>query len=116
MSDNAVSVVIEPPGRSNLYLSRYYEIMKDNRRALSYYKQYNAARDSIQTQEGLAKIKEMEVKSSAQALQQEIRVLKMESEISRLKQFWQRILIFFLVLVVLLCVINSVSYWLTPPG
>jgi len=94
-----------------LYLSQYFEIMKDNRRALSYYKLYNVARDSIQTQEGLAKIKEMEVKSSAQALQQEIQVLKMESEISRLKQFWQRILILFLALLAILGILVFIIYY-----
>ena len=93
------------------YLSEYYEVTNDDRQALKYFKQYNAARDSILTEEGLIKIKEMEVKSNAKALQQEIQLLRMENEINSLKHTRLRILIIFLTAIALMGILVFIIYF-----
>jgi signal transduction histidine kinase len=101
-----------PDKRENYrYLSEYYEITGDNKQALSYYKLYNAASDSIMTEAGLIKIKEMEVKSNATKFNQEIQLLKMENEINHLQHLRQRILIFFLALIALLGILVFIIYF-----
>jgi len=93
------------------YLSEYYEIMNDESLALQYFKLYNAARDSILTEEGLIKIKEMEVKSRARSLHQENQLLKMENEINSLNQTRLKILIFFLIAITVLGILVFIIYF-----
>jgi signal transduction histidine kinase len=93
------------------YLADYYEIMGDDARALEYYKRYNAARDSILTEEGMMKIKEMEVKTNAQSMQQEISLLKKENEISSLKRTRLRILILFLAAIAIMGILVFIIYF-----
>ena len=77
------------------YLAEYYESMQDQGKSLAYYKLYNVARDSILSEQALMKIRQLEIKSNSQALQQEITVLKMENEINSLRQTRMRIMLFF---------------------
>ena len=93
------------------YLSEYYEIMNNDSQALQYYKLHNAARDSILTEEGLIKIKEMEVKSNARSMQQEIKLLRMENEINSLKHTRLKILIVFLTVIALMGILVFIIYF-----
>ena len=93
------------------YLSEYFEIRKDTGKALYYFKLYNAAQDSILTEEGLVKIREMEVKSSARAMQKEIEFLRMEREINHQEQVMQRLLILGLTIVAILGILVFIIFF-----
>ncbi len=67
-------------------LSEFYSLSGDQEKALHFYRLYDLIKDSILSQEGLMKIKELELKSNARSLEQEIQLLRMENEIQSLKQ------------------------------
>jgi signal transduction histidine kinase len=90
------------------YLADYYEIMNDDTRALEYYKLYNATRDSILTEEGMMKIKEIEVQTNAQSMQQEILLLQKENSLKRTRL---RILILFLAAIAIMGILVFIIYY-----
>jgi len=93
------------------YLSEYYDIQKDHKQALHYYRLYASTKDSINSQEAMIRIKEMESLSQAQALQQEIELLRKDNEISTLKATRLKNTIFFLAAVSLMIIFVFVVYY-----
>lgn len=67
-------------------LSDYYSRSGDHEQALRLYKLYASVKDSIMSQEERMKVKEMELKFNAHALQQEIELLLLDNEIHSLRQ------------------------------
>ena len=67
-------------------LSELYARRGEYKQALNLYKMFSAVKDSLISQEGLMQIKEMELKFSAAAFQQEIELLRKDKEIQSLKQ------------------------------
>lgn len=67
------------------YLSKYFDIKRDYKQALHYHRLYASIKDSINSQEAMIRIKEMESLSQAQNLQQEIQLLRKDNEISSLR-------------------------------
>lgn len=67
------------------YLSEYFDVQRDYKQALHYYRLYASTKDSINSQEAMIRIKEMESLSHAQNLQQEIELLRKDNEISSLR-------------------------------
>ncbi len=67
-------------------LADYYALMGDDKQALRMYMIYSAVKDSILSQEGMMQIREMELKSNARSLQQEIELLRMDNTIQLLRQ------------------------------
>lgn len=94
-----------------LYLADYYDIQRDHEQALHYYRLYASTKDSINSQEAMIRIKEMESISHAQDLQQEIELLRKDNEISKLKATRLKNTIFFLAAVSLMIVLVFVVYY-----
>ncbi len=93
------------------YLSEYYDIQTDHKQALYYYRLYASTKDSINSQEAMIRIKEMESLSQAQSLQQEIELLRKDNEISNLKATRLKNTIFFLAAVSLMIILVFVVYY-----
>ncbi|KPL12068.1 MAG: hypothetical protein AMS26_18805 [Bacteroides sp. SM23_62] len=93
------------------YLSEYYDIQGDYEQALHYYRLYASTKDSINSQEAMIRIKEMESISQAQTLQQEIALLRKDNEISNLKATRLKNTIFFLAAVSLMIILVFVVYY-----
>jgi len=93
------------------YLSEYYDIQRDHKQALYYYRLYASTKDSINSQEAMIRIKEMESLSQAQSLQQEIELLRKDNEISNLKATRLKNTIFFLAAVSLMIILVFVVYY-----
>ncbi len=93
------------------YLSDYYDIRGDHEQALHYYRLYASTKDSINSQEAIIRIKEMESISQAQSLQQEIALLRKDNEISKLKANRLKNTIFFLAAVSLMIILVFVVYY-----
>ena len=93
------------------YLSEYYDIRRDHKQALYYYRLYASTKDSINSQEAMIRIKEMESLSQAQSLQQEIELLRKDNEISNLKATRLKNTIFFLAAVSLMIILVFVVYY-----
>ncbi len=93
------------------YLSEYYDIHRDYKQALHYYRLYASAKDSINSQEAMIRIKEMENISQAQAMQQEIELLRKDSEISNLEATRLKNTILFLAAVSLMIIFVFVVYY-----
>jgi signal transduction histidine kinase len=93
------------------YLAEYYDIQNDYKQALHYYRLYAAAKDSINSQEAMIRIKEMESMSQALSLQQEIELLRKDNEISKLKATRLKNTIFFLAAVSLMIILVFVVYY-----
>jgi signal transduction histidine kinase len=93
------------------YLSEYYDIQRDYKQALHYYRLYASTKDSINSQEAMIRIKEMESLSQAQTLQQEIELLRKDNEISNLKTTRLKNTILFLTAVPLMIILVFVVYY-----
>jgi len=93
------------------YLSEYYDIQREYKQALYYYRLYASTKDSINSQEAMIRIKEMESLSQAQTLQQEIELLRKDNEISNLKTTRLKNTIFFLAAVSLMIILVFVVYY-----
>ncbi len=93
------------------YLAEYFDIQKDYKQALHYYRLYASTKDSINSQEAMIRIKEMENISQAQTLQQEIELLRKDNEISSLKQTRLKNTIFSLVAVSLMIILVFIVYY-----
>ena len=93
------------------YLSEYYDIQRDYKQALHYYRLYASTKDSINSQEAMIRIKEMESLSQAQTLQQEIELLRKDREISNLKATRLKNTIIFLAAVSLMIILVFVVYY-----
>jgi signal transduction histidine kinase len=93
------------------YLAEYYDIQKDHKQALHYYRLYASIKDSINSQEAMGRIKEMENLSQSKAMQQEIELLRKDNEISNLKATRLKNTIFFLAAVSLMIVLLFVVYY-----
>lgn len=93
------------------YLSEYYDIQRDYKQALHYYRLYASTKDSINSQEAMIRIKEMENISQAQAMQQEIELLRKDNEISNLEATRLKNTILFLAAVSLMIILVFVVYY-----
>ncbi|MCK4853563.1 MAG: tetratricopeptide repeat-containing sensor histidine kinase, partial [Bacteroidales bacterium] len=93
------------------YLSEYYDIQRDYKQALNYYRLYASTKDSINSQEAMIRIKEMENISQAQAMQQEIELLRKDNEISNLEATRLKNTILFLAAVSLMIILVFVVYY-----
>ena len=93
------------------YLSEYYDIQRDYKQALRYYRLYASTKDSINSQEAMIRIKEMESLSQAQTLQQEIELLRKDREISNLKATRLKNTIIFLAAVSLMIILVFLVYY-----
>jgi signal transduction histidine kinase len=93
------------------YLAEYYDIQGDHEQALHYFRLYASAKDSINSQEAMIRIKEMESISHAQSLHQEIELLRKDNEISNLKATRLKNTIFFLAAVSLMIILVFVIYY-----
>ncbi|HEC43574.1 MAG TPA: tetratricopeptide repeat protein [Bacteroides sp.] len=92
-------------------LTEYYNLRGEYKQALRLYKMYSAVKDSIVSQEGLMRIKELELKSNARSLQQEIELLRMDNEIQNLKGTRLKYGIISLVVVILALILLFVLYF-----
>lgn len=92
------------PDKKEIYkaLSSYHETLEDYKEALKYMKLHASTRDSILTQEGLARIKELDVSSRANHLLAAIQSLRLQNEINKLNQARMKFLIFFLLAIAIL--------------
>lgn len=93
------------------YLSEYYDKQGDYKQALYYVRLYASTKDSINSQEAMIRIKEMENLSHAQGLQQEIELLRKDNEISNLKATRLKNTILFLAAVSLMIILVFVIYY-----
>jgi signal transduction histidine kinase len=93
------------------YLAEYFELQKDYEQALHYYRLYASAKDSINSQEGMIKINEMEDMFQAQTLQQEIELLRKNREISSLEKRRLKNTIFTLIAVSLMFILIFIVYY-----
>ena len=93
------------------YLAEYYDIQRDYKQALHFYRLFTSTKDSINSQEAMIRIKEMESLSQAQAMQQEIELLRKDNEISNLKATRLKNTIFFFAAVSLMIIFVFVVYY-----
>jgi signal transduction histidine kinase len=101
-----------PDLRENyLYLAEYYDIQKNYKQALHFNRLFASIKDSINSQEAMIRIKEMESLSQARTLQQEIELLRKDNEISNLKATRLKNTIFFLAAVSLMIILVFVVYY-----
>ncbi len=91
-------------------LSDYYSRSGDHEQALRLYKLYASVKDSIMSQEERMKIKEMELKFNARALQQEIEMLLLDNEIQSLRQTRLKYGIFALAALILVLILLFLGY------
>jgi len=92
-------------------LAEYYSLKGEFRQALRLYKLYANVKDSILSQEGMMEVKELELKFNARALQQEIELLRKDSEIQNLRQTRLKSGIISLVFVLLALALGFVFYF-----
>jgi PAS domain S-box-containing protein len=86
-------------------LSNVYEKMGDFKQAYSFHKQYSAIKDSIISEEGVKQMIEMQAKYETDQKEEEIKLLKKESEVQNLKYNQSKILMYSLVSVFVLLVV-----------
>ncbi|MFC2098507.1 tetratricopeptide repeat protein [Bacteroidota bacterium] len=104
---NSLPIILE----NARHLSEYYSLKEDYKAALRFYKMYSIAQDSMISQEGMMQIKELELKFSARALEQEIELLKLDNEIQNLKGTRLKYGIITLVVVLLALMLLFVVYF-----
>jgi signal transduction histidine kinase len=93
------------------YLSQYYDRQGKYKEALHYFRLYASTIDSINSQEAMIRIKEMESIAHAKGLQQEIELLRKDNEINKLNATRLKNTIFFLSAVSLMALLVFVIYF-----
>ncbi|MBN3035485.1 MAG: tetratricopeptide repeat protein [Bacteroidales bacterium] len=85
-----------------LNLSEIYNKTGNPGLALSHYRKYSQARDSVFNSEISQKITELQISHIVDEYEQEKEILKKNNEIQRLKLKWQKLLVYFLAAFILL--------------
>ena len=93
------------------FLAEYYDVQGNYKQALRYFRLYASTSDSINSQEAMIRIKEMENISQAKSLRQEIELLRKDNEISKLKATRLKYTIIFLAAVSLMVILVFVVYY-----
>ena len=93
------------------YMAEYYDIQGDYKQALHFFRLYASTGDSINAQEAMVRIKEMESISQAKTLQQEIELLRKDNQINKLKATRLKNTIFFLAAVSLMIILLLVVFY-----
>jgi signal transduction histidine kinase/tetratricopeptide (TPR) repeat protein len=90
--------------KRDIYKSYYdiYNSRNNYEKALEFYELYEAALDSISSHESKLKIKELELKYSAENFKNEIELLKRDNKIKSLRLTWSRIGIISLIIILTL--------------